>query len=88
MELTDELCRYYNDFVSPKNLVFEIEKNSAGLVAVNDNVPTVLHYRYSYFTKGDLYQYLVANISIREWVSNLGKKSCRYNSRLANSVWS
>ena len=37
---------------------------------------------------GDLYQCLGAIISIREWISNLGKKSCRYNSRLANSVGS
>lgn len=52
MELTDELCRYYNDFVSPKNLVFEIKKNSAGLVAVNDNVPTCTALSFFILHKG------------------------------------
>src|SRR5215216_7336460 len=34
----------------------------------------VLHYHYSYITRGDLYQYLVAIITIREWISNLAKR--------------
>lgn len=34
----------------------------------------VLHYRFSYFTKGDLYQYLVAIITRREWTRSLAKR--------------
>jgi hypothetical protein len=73
------------DFVSPKNLVIRDLENFYRFSSCNDSVPT---YNVYCPVRGDLYQYLVANINTRERISDLGKKNCRYNSRHANSVWS